>query len=144
MFILRCCTIGLISSSYTVSGFSDVARNRPVSERHSWTEVGTKLLVHHFFAFLSPDRAGNWWPIVQFTYGSNCHSVQALAARIAVVNTLRNAGSFDVQSDNVNIPWHILSLRFFTFFNGWFTCQFFWQLRKKCWNYCIRLYEIFL
>lgn len=30
------------------SGFSDVARNRPDSERHSWTEVGTKLLVHHF------------------------------------------------------------------------------------------------
>lgn len=38
--------------------------------------------------------------------------VQVVATRIAAVNTLRYAGSFDVQSDNVNIPRGIPSLRF--------------------------------
>lgn len=42
-------------------GFSHITEQagHAVSQRHSSTKVGTKLLVHHVFAFLSPDQAGN-------------------------------------------------------------------------------------
>lgn len=125
------------------SGFSDVARKRPVSERHPWTEVGTKLLVHHFFCVpvtgsswkLMTDRSVYLWEQLSLSASSRRQDRrrQHFAERGFLWCPIRQRK-------------HSLTHSFssvFIFFNGWFTCQFFWQLRKKCWNYCIRLFEIF-